>query len=115
MRNQEENASAYPELIDKGISFVDELNYLINHKMENEIDSLKRNMQSMASFLESMTLIMATVINQLDDPQSKELMYSLISKVHTLYVSDRQHDFFHEELWEQIHLIIARANDRNAD
>ena len=33
----------------------------------------------------------------------------------TLYVSDRQHDFFHEELWEQIHLIIARANDRNAD
>jgi len=35
--NQEENASAYPELIDKGISFVDELNYLINHKMENEI------------------------------------------------------------------------------
>ena len=46
MSNQEENASAYPELIDKGISFVDELNYLINHKMENEIDSLKRNMQS---------------------------------------------------------------------
>lgn len=37
MSNQEENASAYPELIDKGISFVDELNYLINHKWKMKL------------------------------------------------------------------------------